>query len=185
MCEEFRENFKGYHVNDKERCLKFISDKSYIIISDDRCWLGKGMYFWDNESNAIYWKKEKDRKNPGVENIIVNSNIYINDEILLDLTDEDVVNDLNDLWKAYCEKSGEKMNQPLGLKLDKLFDFFDELNELKVIKCIGDYDIDRKNINYFIQRKNFNGPQVRGRLKTIYCIKDESVAVNRKVRCIL
>ena len=57
-----RENTKAYHVNDEERCKKFIENKDYIIISDDTFWLGNGMYFWDNNSNANYWLKEKQRK---------------------------------------------------------------------------------------------------------------------------
>ena len=52
-----------YHCNDLERCKKFVSDKNYMINSEeDGNWLGRGMYFWDNPSNYKYWLKVKQRK---------------------------------------------------------------------------------------------------------------------------
>ena len=53
---------KGYHCNDLERTKKFVENKELIMTQEDGYWLGKGMYFWDNLSNAHYWKKEKERK---------------------------------------------------------------------------------------------------------------------------
>lgn len=60
---EIRENIKVYHCNDKQRCEKFLKEDNYLIWSEeDGIWLGSGMYFWDNLSNAKYWKGEKNEK---------------------------------------------------------------------------------------------------------------------------
>lgn len=49
-----------YHCNKQEECLKFLNKQDYLISSqEDGIWLGKGMYFWDNISNARFWKREK------------------------------------------------------------------------------------------------------------------------------
>lgn len=179
---ELRENIKGYHVNDKKRCLKFISDTSYLITSKDKYWLGYGMYFWDNKSNANYWLSEKKRKKPKEEYVKTVSNIYIDEEMLLDLTDKSCLETLNNLWKLYCKKIDENIKQPLGVKIDKLFNFFDYLNDnIKVVKGIGDYDIELKKRNYFINVSNSSGPQIKENLKTIYCVRSSTMVVNRKI----
>ena len=40
------------NINEVENFLK----TNELIISKDTNWLGSGMYFWDNLSNAKYWK---------------------------------------------------------------------------------------------------------------------------------
>ena len=75
---ELRTNIIGYHVNDKDRCQKFIDEEEIIIFSEDIYWLGYGMYFWDNQANAKYWIQEKKRKDKTVEYIAqVKANIFI------------------------------------------------------------------------------------------------------------
>ena len=52
-------SFCGYHANESERCRPFLQNKINLIVSIDREYLGNGMYFWDNKSNAKYWYFEK------------------------------------------------------------------------------------------------------------------------------
>ena len=60
---EIEPNIIVYHCNDIERCDIFLEKKDYMIESkEDGIWLGEGMYFWDNYSNANYWLHEKERK---------------------------------------------------------------------------------------------------------------------------
>ncbi|MDK0920053.1 hypothetical protein P5F52_14925 [Clostridium perfringens] len=175
-----RENTKAYHVNDEERCKKFIKDKDYIIISNDTFWLGNGMYFWDNNSNANYWLKEKQRKNSKKKYVKTKSKLYIDEEFLLDLTDEEIVEILEKLWREYCAKNNEKIRQPLGVKLDKLFKFFEEeFNQFKVIKGTGYYK-NRININKFLPFDKSH-PSICGGLKTIYCARYPDMIVNRMI----
>ena len=58
MCKP---NVNVYHTNDRLKIENFL-ETSELIISKDTNWLGSGMYFWDNLSNAKYWKNEKLRK---------------------------------------------------------------------------------------------------------------------------
>lgn len=58
-----RPNVILYHSNDYERCNYFITKKELIYTKEDGIWLGEGMYFWDNENNANYWKSQKENWN--------------------------------------------------------------------------------------------------------------------------
>ena len=73
-------NIIGFHTNTKDKIKNFI-EKGIPITSEDTTWLGTGMYFWDNLSNAKYWKNEKIRKNEGSEETIkiIKANIIIDD----------------------------------------------------------------------------------------------------------
>ena len=119
---EIRENIKVYHCNDKQRCEKFLKEDNYLIWSEeDGIWLGSGMYFWDNLSNAKYWKGEKKRKTHNRTPLsIVSAHIYIDN--LLDLSDINTCNVVDDIWEAYC-KTSKKPSQgvKLGEKLNILF----------------------------------------------------------------
>ncbi|MDM0558397.1 hypothetical protein QTH42_15620 [Clostridium perfringens] len=175
-----RENTKAYHVNDEYRCRRFVEDSNYIIESDDTWWLGKGMYFWDNKGNANYWLAEKKRKNSNEKYIRTKSNLYIDEDILLDLTDDEVLNLLMQLWKEYCKREKCKIKQPLGVRLDKLFDFFDEeLSELKVIKGTGYYDNKFNNNKFLVFDKRY--PNICSGVKNIYCAKSPEMIVNRTI----
>lgn len=175
MSEGIRTNVLGYHVNDIERCAKFIEDKNYLIISNDKFWLGKGMYFWDNNANANYWMKEKKRKDPHNKYVKVIANIYTDEDILLDLSNKEVVNLVGEIWKEYCKKNNEKINQPLGVKIDKILKFFEEdFIDIKIIKGIGEYKKSNTDGKYCGPKINFNH-------KVIYCIRHHEIAINRKV----
>lgn len=50
-----------YHCNYESRVESFFKHKELRIShhKDDSEWGGTGMYFWDNEGNAEYWKNKK------------------------------------------------------------------------------------------------------------------------------
>ena len=95
-----------YHTNDVKRSEEFLTNNKYIIISEDLDWLGKGMYFWDNISNAKYWiqKKKKD-----YEEIMITESIIALDENL-DLTDDSILIRIEELWKEFCIKEKETID---------------------------------------------------------------------------
>lgn len=73
-----RPNSILYHCNDSTRCQKFLQDHTYVIESqEDGIWLGSGMYFWDNATNANYWLKQKSRKQPEEKFEIVIAHVYM------------------------------------------------------------------------------------------------------------
>ena len=93
-----------YHCNDKTRCQKFLDNKKFMIESkEDGIWLGNGMYFWDNLSNAKFWYRKKQQKHD--ELLIVQSNVYT--DFLLDLTDLDVCNKMEQLWNKVYKENDE------------------------------------------------------------------------------
>jgi len=173
-------NIIGYHTNDKTRCENFIKN-SIGIFSEDTHWLGYGMYFWDNKSNATYWKDEKFRKHKEINVLwITQANIII-DEIL-DLTDIEVAKTFEKLWEDYSSKKGFLQNEnneiPIGKKIDMLFDFYDELsNEYKVIKCYGQYK-GIKDLNIFYRTNNC---KITNKVRVIYSVRDEKKISNPKL----
>lgn len=115
-----RPNSILYHCNDKTRCQKFLDNKKFMIESkEDGIWLGNGMYFWDNLSNAKFWYRKKQQKHD--ELLIVQSNVYT--DFLLDLTDLDVCNKMEQLWnKVYKENEIKIPKDKITLGVvDKLF----------------------------------------------------------------
>lgn len=171
-------NIIGYHTNDKERVSQFTSNNIDIINSEDTYWLGYGMYFWDNKSNSEYWLKEKIKKEKDKEFSILKSNLYIDN--MLDLTDLNTLNEMEDLWNSFCEKSGHKKNCPLGKKIDLLFAFYNSLSSAySIVKVFGRYVHTPKN--NFIRRKSYSKVcEPIYDIKVIYCVKDKSIISNKE-----
>lgn len=135
-----RPNSILYHCNDKTRCQKFLDNKKFMIESkEDGIWLGNGMYFWDNLSNAKFWYRKKQQKHD--ELLIVQSNVYT--DFLLDLTDLDVCNKMEQLWNKVYKENEIKIPKDkitLGVKLNYLYDYYNMFKDVyQVIKVIGKY----------------------------------------------
>lgn len=141
MC---RPNVDVYHTNDELKVENFLQTNE-LIISKDTNWLGSGMYFWDNLSNAKYWKNEKLRKRETTNIKIIKGKIFL--ENLLDLTDEETVRYVNKIWSCISKFSEIKRMKiekaELGRKLDVIFDFYkahlSKEFDYNVIKCLGSY----------------------------------------------
>ena len=171
MCKP---NVDVYHTNDRLKIEKFLQTNE-LIISKDTNWLGSGMYFWDNLSNAKYWKDEKLRKNETTDIKIIKGKIFL--EKLLDLTDEETVKYIDDIW-SFISKFSEiqKMKiekAELGRKLDVIFDFYKALSSQEfnynVIKCLGSY---RKNLMESLDL--FSESNLILSNKIIYSVKENS-----------
>ena len=165
----------GFHTNDEKRCLKFVRE-DVVINYQDVQWLGFGMYFWDNLGNAKYWLGEKRRKHPKVAKwLIVQAEVDTSN--LLDLADDEILGFLNQLWERYCEKKKCLKEQPLGKKIDMLFDFVDSLNVYKVIKGFGSYE-------WIIKADFLGDSRIVNNIKTIYCVRSGNNAIiyNREIK---
>ena len=160
----------GYHVNSISKTDIFINSDS-LIESYDTDWLGNGMYFWDNMSNARYWANEKKRKD-GVNCLRLVKGIIILDSIL-DLTDNDIVTMVDEIWATYVKKRSLCPNKPSGSKLNWIFSFFDGFSDkYKVIKAHGSYK-NAKLAHFFVEKTCY----LDSRIKTIYCVRCKSKEV--------
>lgn len=136
------------------------------------------MYFWDNLSNAKYWKNEKLRKNETIDIKIIKGKIFL--EKLLDLTDEETVKKIDKTWDIISKDSEIKKMEikkiELGRKLDIIFDFYKNISErtskifdYNVIKCLGNY---RKNLMRNLDL--FSESNLILSNKIIYSVKENS-----------
>ena len=171
MC---RPNIDVYHANDELKIENFLKTNE-LIISKDTNWLGSGMYFWDNLSNAKYWKNEKLRKKETTNIKIIKGKIFL--EKLLDLTDEETVRYIDNIWNIISNSSKiQKMKiekAELGRKLDVIFDFYkawlSKEFDYNVIKGLGSYKRDLMRSLDLFSESNLTLTS-----KTIYSVKEST-----------
>lgn len=167
----FEPNIIAYHCNDKKRCKVFIDDHSKLVWSEEEgIWLGSGMYFWDNMSNAKYWLKQKKKKNAKEEHTIIEGSLVISK--MLDLTDKEICDEIQELWRAYSKDMGIDEKQPLGKKLNMLFESSPMMREyFNVIKVNGKYIKEKPSELFYFKSK---GEKIEPTLgtKTIYSAKN-------------
>lgn len=161
----------GFHANDKTRCEKFLSDYSYLIISEDTAFLGNGMYFWEQQSRAEWWLKEKQK------DVIVRAEIITDN--MLDLNDPDVCLRIQHLYERIGSavrnryiKKYPKMDMQTGVKLNVLFEMYSSyMSTFKVVRGTRIYDIEEPL--FLVNSK------LSSRAVDIYCIKAPEVAIKR------
>lgn len=160
----------GYHANDRDRCSKFIKDRDFLVIDDeDTDFLGKGMYFWEHQSRAEWWLKEKKKET------VVKANLDLSK--MLDLTDDEklsYIEKIADLFYSGIKRKGIKPEQ-VGLKLDYLFE---------VNKWLSD-SYDTVKAHFYYKRKDESsflyGSKMTGRCVDIYTIRSNpDVATDRE-----
>lgn len=177
-----RPNSILYHCNDKTRCQKFLDNKKFMIESkEDGIWLGNGMYFWDNLSNAKFWYRKKQQKHD--ELLIVQSNVYT--DFLLDLTDLDVCNKMEQLWNKVYKENEIKIPKDkitLGVKLNYSYDYYDMFKDVyQVIKVIGKYKKTPQNSFYKYDLDSRRAEPTTA-IKCIYNVKNvDAIATREKV----
>lgn len=177
-----RPNSILYHCNDKTRCQKFLDNKKFMIESkEDGIWLGNGMYFWDNLSNAKFWYRKKQQKHD--ELLIEQSNVYT--DFLLDLTDLDVCNKMEQLWNKVYKENEIKIPKDkitLGVKLNYLYDYYDMFKDVyQVIKVIGKYKKTPQNSFYKYDLDSRRAEPITA-IKCIYNVKNvDAIATREKV----
>lgn len=177
-----RPNSILYHCNDKTRCQKFLDNKKFMIESkEDGIWLGNGMYFWDNLSNAKFWYRKKQQKHD--ELLIVQSNVYT--DFLLDLTDLDICNKMEQLWNKVYKENEIKIPKDkitLGVKLNYLYDYYDMFKDVyQVIKVIGKYKKTPQNSFYKYDLDSRRAEPTTA-IKCIYNVKNvDAIATREKV----
>lgn len=138
----------GFHANDKKKCEKFLSDDDYLIVTEeDTQYLGTGMYFWTNKSQAEWWNAEKKNSAGGIVSCVLKQ-----DEVgFLDLLDKSAVDKYEKLlsyvtkgiiekYKTRVKKLGRNWNGAVGACLDAIFEAFPDVSEqVDLLRCMVKY----------------------------------------------
>lgn len=168
-------SIEGYHVNSKEKCQDFLNKNISWIVSADKEYLGKGMYFWDNKANAKYWFIQRRKKLSNSEFMVVSCNLSL--DYLLDLTDIDIVTKMDRLWRVIEKRRvKERLPEKAGARLDYIRKYDSLVGRLTVYKMIAQYD--RNEPKYAI-----GNSYMAYNVKTIYCVKDPEAIISEPVEC--
>lgn len=166
----YEQILKLYHCNFSVNIAKAISSKDYLILKarDDRYWIGNGVYFWDNLSNAKYWKQDKERKMSLKNSNNIKFSICVGMvclDKLFDLSDSDVRKKLEDYFENYYKTNPRLINKGFGEKINFLLKEKPEIiDKFYVIKAHGNYPRESTKLYHFHRNKVGLTPKV----KTIY-----------------
>lgn len=172
---EIRPSSYVYHSNDIHKCSNFLQDISQLIMAEGRKpWLGKGMYFWDNHSNAKFWKRRKEReRGTNTKVCVIKGMIYTDND--LDLTDSDVADHVFKLWEVYLGSIGRENDEKrtLGCILDILFEYFNL--DYNIVKVHGRYNAPVFGIFNCVE--NVSLPRPTYDTKCIYNVKKSEALI--------
>ena len=176
-----------YHCNDRERCKQFVKNGIDLIESrEDGIWLGNGMYFWENLSNAKYWHQEKKKRNEMQQYLILKCLVCL--DCCLDLTDGDVIDEIYKIWNVACQDVFGFKDSPtneLGFIINRLFsdEFGDDFSsKYDIIKVLGQYVVEHDIFkNNKKKNKNLNKIRPTNAVKVIYSAKRKSCILSREV----
>ena len=136
----------GFHANYIPECERFLSEESYIIDSKtDTEYLGRGMYFWEHQSKAVWWAQTHKKDSASM---IVSAELSL--ENVLDLTDDDICKMLNKMFsyvdKSIVRKIARERNcadskGAMGIVLDSIFEAFNpQMSKYDIVKAAKSYD---------------------------------------------
>lgn len=172
-----------YHVDTVSRNKSFVSGAYHPSLEDGK-WCGKGMYFWDNLSNADYWIRIKERHKVGQYNVAGSELICSSDDIL-DLTDDHVVKQLSIVAQYFANKYDIDIDMTSnGKVINFVYDILKEQDNklFSVVKAIGYYP-NKKSDNFIRINEDLSGKRrynvVTDRARTIYCVRERDLVKNR------
>lgn len=181
---ELVKNIKGYHANYNPKCKRFV-DEGHLIISESNQFLGKGMYFWDTQSNATYWKEIKHRQKPDRQVDIVAADIITED--CLDTMDENVRRCIGKAWEKYKKKhSDNEKGTPQYIKnnnveFGRVLDILPVIKDIPVRRGIYNYNKDIESFNaYGINVTGIKNCQLSNNSKIIYVVIKAEVVANQE-----
>lgn len=113
----------GYHTVENRDNADYVEENGPFIAKDRRTWYGTGYYFWDDDiERAHNWGKEI---YPGKGYMICESDLHLDDDMLLDLCTREGIRALATLIEVLKSdpKSGYgSKNQPIGITIMYLRD---------------------------------------------------------------
>lgn len=172
-----------YHCNEQNKINKFRNREIPLLISyEDDIWLGNGMYFWENESNLDYWKRNREKKYPSTNFSSVE--VMLSLEKLLDLSNKEhtklckrVLGDLIERAEE-DEINKEIFSKDLGEIINILFSktpVFEEHFEVLRTHGLYNWKEDAFLVGNDEKYKFRNTPT--SNVKTIYCVKNEQAVL--------
>ncbi|WP_099299692.1 hypothetical protein [Pediococcus pentosaceus] len=172
-----------YHANTEENVEKFIGGS--LIISqhpNDDYWLGEGMYFWDNKDNAVFWNK---RRRDSEHTAIAKSQLAYHDSDIIDMVDTSAIFKLRKQIQKICNILGLKFSQykhKPGASLDLLARYL-KMNNRETFKLVrGAAHYDRQpTYSITVDDDNIGRSHLTGKVKLMYCVRDDSLLSLRQV----
>lgn len=173
-----------YHADYKEQNDKFISGEKTLLASfEDGYWCGKGMYFWDNKSNAEYWKKElTKRKSSELPRSICLASLQYEQDDCLDMTDEKSAESLFKAANEFLNKMDPSERPRLDMhKTGAVINFVHNALEkkgiraFKVVKMSGDYPNKKKSVF----NEKYGKAHATLKNKIIYSVRDGKLLTER------
>jgi hypothetical protein len=185
---------KLYHTDFDSSNKKFINEGELLLSTDDKYWCGDGMYFWDNKSNAVYWRQKKKAKFPNKRFSICMASLRCNSNSdLLDLTDRETANDFKRIAEHYRNSLPSEYRPTFqSYEYGAMINFVrnsmikDGRDTFNVVKVIGSYGIDQKNYlirgnDNFYKRDTHSFPHITTQAKVIYSVWDYSLLSDCKI----
>lgn len=169
----------GFHANYVEECERFLSEESYIIDSKtDTEYLGRGMYFWEHQSKAVWWANTHKKDSAAM---IVSAELSL--ENVLDLTDDDICEMLGKIFsfinksvvrKIEKERNCTNSRGAMGIILDSIFEAFkSQMSKYDIVKAMKSSD--KKPESDFLVSSPFTT-----KIVTILCAKTNTPIGERK-----
>lgn len=166
-----------YHCNSSKKIMSLVERRELVISSheQDDFWAGAGMYFWDNMSNARYWyvQKKKHGENPSNIKIAKIYLTYDEENELLDLTDSETIELVENLAQIMKNKDGKDR------RIGKIIDEYCKENNCKIVKEAGKYYSRKKPIPKILE-----GTRITPFIKIIYCLKEGNSDIITKTECV-
>ncbi|KRK63822.1 hypothetical protein FC72_GL001059 [Companilactobacillus tucceti DSM 20183] len=172
-----------YHVNDRDIVEEFVNNNGFYNSHDHGEWAGSGMYFWDNISNAYYWKKQRENRGNDNSFLICKAKLMYNDDSILDLTDKNTRIAFNNAWQmlenAYKKCYGKSAigYVPASAKID--FIISEIMTDKEIVKIIATYRPKSKSGNTIYVSKNY--PSVDESAKVIICVRENTRLSSRQL----
>lgn len=181
-----------YHVGSLRDNNSFCNNYKLQFSNEDGYWIGKGMYFWDNFSSAVYWYKlNKNKYNRQMS--IAKATLNISTDELLDLTDRyQITNFSNAFHVIYNDVKSSKNNhinirkfKTSGGRINWFYHIYRKrigVIPFKAVKVMGDYHMwQHATDKIFKQQEDYPNPHITDKNKLIFTVRSPSVIINREV----
>jgi len=179
-----------YHVDTESQNDKFVHG-GFFPSQEDGVWAGKGMYFWDNFSNAKYWLQIQHSHLPDKNFNTSKSKLICSEKDILDMTRTDTSQEV----KVFAIRFSGEFDVDLDMdKNGEVINFLHDVLEKRqakhifsVVKEHGLYPktkikglIGSNEIGYHGDRKKVI-PLPTSKVKTVYAVRDRSLLQRREI----
>lgn len=151
----------GYHTTSREDAKK-IKENGFRLSEKNNEWLGAGIYFWEQYSDAIWWKQYV-KGSLKENNTILKYNLKCDEKFFLDLTDKKKMEEYLNFVKKFNKEKFKKKKIKFKNKeqyRNYYLNIYAEQNEFKILTY--DFENEKYHKGGFLVRV------------VQYCVKDNS-----------